>query len=449
MAGSVGLETAAPRLRYLDMLRVVAIGAVVIGHWLLVDITYQGGHLSGLDALDYVSWGGWVTLLFQVMPVFFLVGGYVNAQSWASHRRRGVTWAAWVQGRSLRLLWPTTVYVAVASLAVVAATVAGANTSELAEAGWLVALHLWFLPVYLLLIALTPAMLAAHRRWGLAVPAVMAVCAAGVDIAVVGSHVPVIGFANYLLVWGSMHQWGFAWQDRSLTRPRWRPYALAAAGATTLTALVVWGPFPVDMIGAGGHTGNTSPPSMALLAFAATQAGLALVFEPAGTKLLEQPRRWRVVQRLNPAVMTVYLWHMVPVIVVAIAIYPRFAVPQPSVGSWQWWALRPAWIAVLAAILIPLSVAMMRLERPLARLPYGGASAGAWSAVLVAAGIGAAGVGLARLAISGFAVQGRLSMPALAAYCCGLVLVVLPGRRTGPAVSGPTSRRLPPRAAGL
>ena len=47
---------------------------VVLGHWLLTGITYQGGHLSGLDALDCVSWGGWVTLLLQVMPVFFLVG---------------------------------------------------------------------------------------------------------------------------------------------------------------------------------------------------------------------------------------------------------------------------------------------------------------------------------------------------------------------------------------
>jgi hypothetical protein len=52
---------------------------VVLGRWLLTGITYQGGHPSGLDALDYVSWGRWVILLFQVMPVFFLVGGYANA----------------------------------------------------------------------------------------------------------------------------------------------------------------------------------------------------------------------------------------------------------------------------------------------------------------------------------------------------------------------------------
>ena len=429
MPGNGGRERAVTHLPYLDLLRVVAIGAVVIGHWLLVDITYRGGQLSGLDALEYVSWGGWVTLLFQVMPVFFLVGGYVNALSWTSHHQRGVTWAGWVQSRSLRLLWPTTVYVTFVSVMVVGASVAGVSSSELAQAGWLVALHLWFLPVYLLLIAITPVMLAAHLRWGLAVPAVMAVCAVGVDFAVVGSHVPVVGFVNYVLVWGSMHQWGFAWQDGSATRPRWRPYALTAAGATALIALVTWGPFPVDMIGAGGQTSNTSPPSIALLAFAATQAGLALAFAPTGAKLLDQPRWSRALQRLNPAVMTVYLWHMVPVIVLALVVYTRLPVPQPDVGSWQWWALRPVWVAALAAILAPLTVAVMRLQRPLVRLPYGGAPPNGWAAAAVAAGLAAVSVGLARLAIGGFAVQGRLSIPALVAYACGLTLVVLPGRR--------------------
>jgi len=86
------------RNRYEDLLRVVAIGSVVLGHWLLISVTYRDGRLSGPDALDYIAWGRWVTWLFQVIPVFFfffffflllllllLVGGYVNARSWAAH----------------------------------------------------------------------------------------------------------------------------------------------------------------------------------------------------------------------------------------------------------------------------------------------------------------------------------------------------------------------------
>lgn len=416
------------RNRCADLLRVCAIGGVVLGHWLLTDITYRNGRLSGMDDLQYIGWGRWVTLVLQVMPVFFVVGGYANAVSWTAHRQRGARWSDWVRGRAVRLLWPTTVYVAVVVAAATAALIAGADPASLARAGWLTALHLWFLPVYLLMIGLTPPLLAAHRRWGLAVPAVMAAGAAGVDAAVLGPHLPLIGFANYLLVWGAMHQWGFAWHDGTLTRPRWRCGALAVAGILLLTGLLVWGPFPVDMIGAGARVGNTTPPSIALLAFAAAQTGLLLTAEPFLQRLLARPSWWRRVSRLNQGVMTVYLWHMVPVIIVALAFYPTGVMPQPAIGSAAWLALRPAWIAVLAALLVPLSVGVMRAQRLLRLLPAGLGAVGWWSPVLVLCGLGAAMPALARLAISGFSPGGHLPVAVLALYACGLVAVMCSGR---------------------
>ena len=419
---------ASGRNRYADFLRVCAISMVVSGHWLLTDITYRGGTLSGLDALDYVSWARWLTLVFQVMPVFFLVGGYVNARSWAARQEQGEGWAEWVRPRAMGLLWPTVVYVAVAILAIAGARMAGASAAELAQAGWLVAFQLWFLPVYLLLIAMTPVMLAAHRRWGLAVPAVMAAAAALVDVAVIGGHLPLVGYANYLLVWGAMHQWGFGWQDGTLTRARWRPWALAAGGAAALGALLAWGPFPVDMIGAGERIGNTTPPSIALLSFAAAQTGLVLAAEPAVSRWLARPRRWRLVSRLNGAVMTVYLWHMVPVVIVALALYPTAVMPQPAIGSAQWWLTRPAWLGACALILALLVIVVMRAERPMLRLPTGLGTPGRWSRTLLLAGIAAAMTGLTRLAIAGFDPGGALPALALAALGCGVACTLFSGR---------------------
>ncbi|WP_127358493.1 hypothetical protein [Actinacidiphila soli] len=66
---------------------------------------------------------------------------------------------------------------------------------------------------------------------------------------------------------------------------------LAAAGTVLLTALLVWGPFPVDMIGAGVRVGNTTPPSVALLAFAAAETGVLLTVEPALQRMLASPSR--------------------------------------------------------------------------------------------------------------------------------------------------------------
>ncbi len=133
------------RNRYLDLLRVAAIGGVVYGHWLLVSVTYRNGQLSGADALDYVAWGRWVTWAFQVMPAFFLVGGYVNAQSWAARHAGGQSWTVWVRDRVMRLWWPTAVFVVAGILAAAVARAAGVGAAELAQAGWLVALQLWFL----------------------------------------------------------------------------------------------------------------------------------------------------------------------------------------------------------------------------------------------------------------------------------------------------------------
>ncbi len=433
------------RNRYADLLRVAAIGGVVCGHWLLVSVTYRNGQLSGLDALDYVSWGRWLTWLFQVMPVFFLVGGYVNAQSWMAHHARGETWTRWVRDRAMRLLWPTAVFVVVAVLAVMAARAAGGGLAEIAEASWLVALQLWFLPVYLLLIALTPVMLAAHRRWGLVVPAVMAVAAALVDVAVVGPHLHVIGYVNYLFVWGSIHQWGFAWQDRTLTSPWWRPFVMAAGGAALLAGLLAWGSFMVDMVGSG----NTNPPSIALLAFAAAQVGLVLAAEPVVSPLLARPRLWQRVRRLNAPVMTVYLWHFVPAIVIAVAFYATGVMPQPAVGTAEWWELRPAWLALLTVVLVPLVMAVMWAERPMLRLPAGLGPPGPWSPVLLGFGLAASMVGLARLAIAGFAPGGHLPALVLAACAAGLVATLLTGR--APPASGepralrPEVPRQPPK----
>lgn len=92
----------------------------------------------------------------------------------------------------LRLLWPTAVYLVVDAVVVTVARIADADKAALARAGWLAALHLWFLPVHLLLIALAPLLLAAYRLWGLAVPAVTAVAAVGVDALVLGPHLPLL-----------------------------------------------------------------------------------------------------------------------------------------------------------------------------------------------------------------------------------------------------------------
>ncbi|ACU73410.1 acyltransferase 3 [Catenulispora acidiphila DSM 44928] len=426
------------RNRYADLLRVVAICGVVYGHWLLVSVTYQQGRLSGVDAIDYIRWGRWVTWAMQVMPVFFLVGGYVNAGSWQLHHGEGQTWTRWVRDRVMRLMWPTAAYIVVALVGVLIAQAAEVPSAELREIAWLTALHLWFLPVYLLLNALTPVLLAAHRRWGLAVPAAMAVATGLVEVVRLAPGLHFVGYANYLFVWGGIHQWGFFWLDGTLTSPRRRPYVLSLVGAALLVGLVASGAFKVDMVGSG----NTNPPSVALLAFAAAQSGLVLAAEPWFTRRLAGPRLWRRIRRLNSVVMNVYLWHFVPALLVALVLYPTGVFGQAAIGSAQWWEQKAIWLVLLTLVLIPVVAAVSWAERPMLRLPGGIGPVGWWSPVLLVVGIGAAAQSLAMFAVDGFAPDGGLPVPALSGFALGLLATLLTGRAPQPGGDNHRPQRL-------
>ncbi|MBB0228167.1 acyltransferase family protein, partial [Streptomyces calidiresistens] len=213
----VAERTPPQRERYVDLLRAVAITAVVLGHWLVVNVTYDGaGDLDGYSVLGELTWSHPVTWVFQVMPLFFLVGGYANGASWDSHRRRGVDTAGWLLTRGNRLLIPTTVLIVLAAVAAPVARLAGAAEDVTETAVWLVAIPLWFLTAYLAVVMLTPILHPLHRRAGWTVIVVLVGVVALTDAAEQLLGVPHITLVNYLLVWLAVHQVGFAWRDGML-----------------------------------------------------------------------------------------------------------------------------------------------------------------------------------------------------------------------------------------
>ena len=70
--------TPATRDRYVDFLRAASIVAVVFGHW-FISINHLEGDIFSTTSAVGVTSGMWLgTWLFQVMPVFFFVGGFSN-----------------------------------------------------------------------------------------------------------------------------------------------------------------------------------------------------------------------------------------------------------------------------------------------------------------------------------------------------------------------------------
>jgi hypothetical protein len=125
--------------------------------------------------------------------------------------------------------------------------------------------------------------------------------------------------------------------------------------------LTTVGPYDVRMVGS-----NTNPPSLALLALAATQVGVVLLARPAAARWLARPGPWTAVVALNAVVLTIFVWHMTAAVIAAAIVYPTGLMAQPPVDSaaWLWW--RVPWLASAAVVLLGLAAVFgwIELRRP-------------------------------------------------------------------------------------
>lgn len=357
-------RTPADRERYVDLLRAVAITMVVLGHWAVTVTGYDdAGRPTGRSALPELPWAYPLTWVAQVMPVFFLVGGYANAASLTSLRARGGDATGWLLDRSARLVRPTTVLVLVLTGGALVASLAGVAPSLVRTGVWFATVPLWFLAAYLVVVPLTPLTYALHERFGLAVPAVLAALVALGDLGrLVGSAELALG--NYLFGWLAVHQLGYAWYDarrgvdrrlRRLPPTRRAGWVLLLGGATGLVLATTVGPYPVSMLNVPGERpDNAAPPSVALLALATAQLGLIMVCRGPAERWLHRPGPWQAVIAVNAVVLTVFLWHLSAAVLLVAGLDAVGRLPTPAVGSPAWLAWRVPWLLMLAVVLAAL-----------------------------------------------------------------------------------------------
>ena len=94
---------------FIDFIRAFSLLVVVVWHWAFTIIVWERDGPHATSPLGFTS-GLWViTWLFQVMPLFFFVGGYANLRAYQSGRRRGRDMAQFVEGRVRQLAIPSIV----------------------------------------------------------------------------------------------------------------------------------------------------------------------------------------------------------------------------------------------------------------------------------------------------------------------------------------------------
>jgi hypothetical protein len=284
--------------------------------------------------------------------------------------------------------------------------------------------------VYLLVVSLTPIAVAAQRRWGLLVPTALAAGVAVVDAISIGGHVPYLGWLNYLLAWGALYQLGIAWHAGLLATRR---AALLATGSAVALALLIWLRFyPVSMIGVPGQTiDNTTPPTVALLAFGCAQTGIAMALAPALNRALRAGLVRRVLSIANNNVMALYLWHMIPVVIVAVVGYPAGLLQQPTEGTADWWLARLQWVVILSVV-TAVELVLLWWGRRLFAAPlptFGIPLADRWGEPVMLTGAAMAAYGLAFVAAEGFAPDGHLPWVTALIFAVGVMLVALRPRQ--------------------
>ncbi|GAB3156274.1 hypothetical protein GCM10027290_53910 [Micromonospora sonneratiae] len=296
------------RDRYLDLWRAAALVRVVVYH--------------------VFGWV-WLTVLFPAMGLMFALAGSLMAGSLDRSGQRAVV-------RRLRRLLPP--LWAFAAVAVPLMLFTGWGAAPAADLGWGELLWwllpartpptgsqswawafnavLWYIVTYLWLVLLSPALLAAFRRWPWRTLAV----AVALPVASLFGVLEIGGYFNeqatnistYVACW----LLGFAHHDGLLQRiPARRYAALVATFAVTGAGWVLvsgWssGTFDINRI-AGGNT-------LWSMAFVAT----VLRFRPPLTWLAQIRPVNRTVELLNARAVTVYLWHMPAGMLAAILLTP-------------------------------------------------------------------------------------------------------------------------------
>lgn len=415
-AEALGRRAGPDRNRYVDFLRAVSILLVVLGHWLMAapEIAPDGTLRAG-EVLVVAPWSRWLTWIFQVMPVFFMVGGYANTLSWRSARRRRLGYGSWLHARLRRLALPLVPLVVFWVVLGFAALRLGIDPAILKVGSQAALTAVWFLAVYIGVTALAPAAIEAWERWrwlSLAVPA----AAAGVaDWLFFGPGWEGVGWANYLLVWAAVHQLGIAWAHGSLGGPR-RSLPWAAAGLAGMVVLVGLLDYPVSMVGVtGAAVNNTAPPKLPLLALGVFQTGVLLSLEAPARRRLARPRPWTFTVLVNGSIMTLYLWHLTAMVsVVGLALAAGGVGLGYQALTAGWWLTRPVWLAVMAAATVPFVAVFSRFERPRGETLPPSTLLSITGTVLVCAGLGL-------VAYFGIGDAGGLNWEGPAVFAAGVV----------------------------
>ncbi|MEW1961921.1 acyltransferase [Microbacterium sp. NPDC077644] len=344
----------------IDLVRAWCVVGVVTLHALMVGVTVTDAGPLFANASDGSWWITTLSWVLQVMPLFFVIGGFAGFTAYRRARQRGGSAAGFVASRIHRLLLPAVCTIGVVAIVLLALLASGVAGELVGIAGYRFGQPLWFLGVFLLCQVLLPIMVAAHERAPWAALALLVLGAVVVDAVRIATGADAVGILNLAVIWLALQQVGFFLADgriAALTRRTRAVVGLVAAGALVLS--FVLGIHSPDLIA------NINPPTTALLLVGVAHTMLVSLMSRRLTSWSENRFGAALRAFITPRAMTIYLWHMPVLLAMAgacavFAIASGFALPAPS--SPEWWITRPLWLATAFGLTALVAAALAGVE---------------------------------------------------------------------------------------
>ncbi|MFG6193308.1 acyltransferase [Nonomuraea sp. JJY05] len=337
------------RDKYVDWLRALSLCVVVVWHWAFTILEWKPSGPEPTSPLGFTS-GLWIlTWLLQVLPLFFYVGGHVHLLSWERAKTRGVGIGSFVWRRIRALALPA-LFLSGVWIAVGAVVTFTFRVDWMWRVVLLVLSPLWFLGVYLVLIALLPVALWLHRRYDVLTLIWLGGASLVVDVVRFRYGIDWVGWLNMIIVWGLAHQAGFFY-DRIVILPRRYDVALLWTGLFALFGLVYSGIYPGSMVGVPGDKwSNMAPPTFVIVALLLFQVGLVEVLRPSMERVLERPGWRRVNGFINRYSLPLFLFHTTGMAIALGLSWWLFGTLGTEIPpDLKWWLERP--IAIIGPLI--------------------------------------------------------------------------------------------------
>lgn len=378
-ATAPALRTQPGRDLVVDFIRVACMFAVVAVHLLMMGISVGQDGVGVENPLTSLSWFAQGTWFGQVMPLFFVVGGFASITSWRSLRRRGGDAGDYLRNRVLRLVRPTVALYAFLATGLWLATAAGVPGDLLKVIAAGAGVQLWFLAAYLICQTMVPVMARLHEAAPFRTVAAMATFAVVVDALRLGLErnpwgfdSNPIGLLNLVFVWGLLQQLGFFYADGFFDGfERWKLVAGALACYLLMVPLTQGGLYPVDMLT------NQNPPMIPLVLVGLAHVMLVKAAYPVLQRAIERAWIQRVMFLVGSRAMTIYLWHL-PLIIAMFGVALVLRVPFPEPAGTEWWLSRPVFYVAAWALMLLVSTPLVRLELASTALAPGASRPAMW-----------------------------------------------------------------------